>query len=68
MPAPRDNMDAIFAELTPEEVPEFLRGIDLFERCGVLSHEDAEMWRKGFLGWIALRSRPEGGEEAGPAA
>ena len=37
MLTPPDKMDAILAGLTPREVPEFRRAIDLFEHAGVIA-------------------------------
>jgi hypothetical protein len=59
MQTPPERMDAIFTELGPEEMPDFLRGIDIFERCGVLSRDEAATWRMAFSSWIAQRSGQE---------
>jgi len=63
-----DQMDAILAELTPTEAPEFLRAIELFERCGILPPEEAVEWRKRFGGWVEFRFGIEEGDETGPVS
>ena len=63
-----DRMDAILAELTPKEAPEFLRAVALFERCGVLSQGDAEEWRKRFTGWVEFRFGSTQDDEAHPVS
>ena len=68
MRAPIDRMDAIFAELTPDEMPEFLGGIELFERCGVLSTEDAAAWRNRCARWIESRFGNGKAGEVNPVA
>jgi len=49
------KMDAILANMTPMEFPEFRRAIDLFELCAVISQEEAEEWRMRFHGWVGFR-------------
>ena len=66
MLTPPDKMDAIQARLTPREVPEFRRAIDLFEHAGVISPAEAEEWRKRFAGWIEFRFGSDLCDEATP--
>ena len=46
------QMDAILAHMTPKDVPEFPRVIDLFEYCGVFARDEAQEWRMRFSGWV----------------
>jgi hypothetical protein len=51
-------MAATLAHLTRDEVPEFLRAVAMFERCGVLTPEDASAWREAVHARAAELSEP----------
>lgn len=50
------RMDTILAELSAREAHEFRRAIDLFEKCGVMTSEEATEWRQRFAAWFRFRS------------
>jgi hypothetical protein len=51
-------MAETFAHLTRDEIPEMLRALAVFERCGIMSPAEADAWR------VAVRARAA--ELAGP--
>ena len=54
--ARNDRADVLFGRPTSCDVPEFLRAVDFFEWCGILSRADARAWRERF----AARFTPYG--------
>ena len=47
-------MDATLAILTPEEAPRCLRFVDVLEKSGSMTREEAAEWRRRILAWAAF--------------
>ena len=52
-----DKMDEILALLTPEEVTDALRFVEVWQKAGQMSPEEAEEWRRWIAGWERFRCR-----------
>ena len=48
------KMDALLAEIKPNEVEDALRFVEICERDGGTPAEEADEWRRRFLGWQAF--------------
>ena len=59
-------MDAILANMTPREAPEFFRALELSERSGLLSEEEAVEWRRRLTAWAGFLVSTEEADEAAP--
>ncbi len=49
--------EEILQYLTPVEVPDALRLLDLLETAGRMSREEADDWREAIVAWARFRLR-----------